>query len=118
MIRTTSFIIVKDSDLATNMPSHFTPTYGKFNEETERMNMRTWGELLIDPSYMAGHGGTPTINVDGTTCHIIGLHLSASNGDYEYEAAYKYGVDKIAPFGTVANFQEAEQLLNKYQIKE
>jgi hypothetical protein len=118
MIRTTNFIVVKTEDLKQNMPSHFTPKYGYLNPETERMNMRSWGELITDPNYMLGHGGTWDLLIDKVPCKLISLNLSAINGDYEYEAAYKYGIDLIAPFGTVVNWQEAEGLIEQYKIIE
>lgn len=127
MKRTTNFIIIEDADLDNGMPTHFTPKYGKLNPDTERMNKRSWGELIVENAiipngkggfeeYKLGHGGTPQINIDGTLCHIVGLRLDFLDGDYE--AACEYGQGKDAPFGEVLSWQKAEELLNKYQIKE
>ena len=115
MIRTTSFIVIKDEHLKDNMPAHFTEKYGVINPETDRMNMRPWGELIEDKSYQLGHGGIVKIVIDKVPCTLVSLNLSALDGDYEYEAAYKYGIGMVAPFGTVVNFQEAELLINKYK---
>ena len=118
MKSTTQFIIIKDSDLSSNMPAHFTQRYGVMNPETERMNMRNWAELIADPAYMMDMGATPQISIEGEICHVVALKLSAIEGDFAYDAAFKYGIDKEAPIGQVCNLEEAEQLITNYQITE
>ena len=116
MIRTTNFIVIKEEDLELGMPTHFTSKYGKLNPETERLNKRSWGELIVDSSYKLGHGGSPQIDVDGVLCRIVGLRLDFLEGDYE--AACEYGQGKEAPFGEVLSWQKAEELQIKYKIAE
>ncbi len=116
MKRTTNFIVIKESDLDEGMPTHFTSKYGKLNPETERLNKRSWRELIVDPSYKLGHGGTPSIEIEGVKCHIVGLRLDFLEGDYE--AACEYGIGKEAPYGEVVSWQKAEELLSEYAINE
>lgn len=116
MVRTTNFIIIKDADLDNGMPTHFTPKYGKLNPETERMNKRSWGELIVDPNYKSGHGGSPKLNINNVPCTLVGLRLDFLEGDYE--AACEYGQGKEAPFGEVLSWQKAEEILNKYKTND
>jgi hypothetical protein len=116
MRSTTSFLIVKDEDLGDNMPSHFTSRYGKMNPVTENLNMRTWGELITDKSYMGIFGGTPQINIDGVLCHIVAMKLSPIDNDYSVDGAFKYGIGMVAPFGQLCNEEQAVELLSKYKI--
>jgi hypothetical protein len=118
MIRTTAFIVIREEDLTDKMPSHFTERYGKLNPETERMNMRSWMELINDKSMQLGLGGIVKIDVDGVLCTLVSLNLEATAGDYGYEAAFKYGVGMEYPFGSVLNFQQAEELQNKYKTND
>ena len=88
------------------------------NPDTERMNMQSWSELITSPEYTTEYGGTPKISVDGVECYLVALKLSAIEGDFGYDAAFKYGVDKDAPFGQLCNLEEAEELIIKYAIDE
>jgi len=118
MRSTTQFLIIKGEDLGQNIPSHFTQRYGKLNPETERMNMQSWSELITSPAYINEFGGTPKISIEGVECYIVALKLSAIEGDFAYDAGFKYGIDKVEPFGQLCNLEEAEQLQIKYLIDE
>ena len=114
MLRTTNFILIPVTRMAENMPSHFTSRYGKLNPETERLNMRTWQELIDDESYKHGHGGTTELNINGEAYNLVSIHLCPQMNDYSYEAAFKMGEGKQAPEGLVLNWQEAEDYLQLY----
>lgn len=113
-----NFILVSDADLSTNMPAHFTPRYGVLNPETERMNMRTWGELIADPAYIQTYGATPKLLIEGVTYNLISIELSPKSGDFAYDAAFKLGENRQAPDGLVLSFSEGKEYYNQYKQTE
>ena len=115
MKRGSNFILVRDIDLNDKMPGHFTSRYGKINPDTERLNARTWGELIADPEYKAGHGGTPVLNYEGENINIIALDLRPILGDFSNDAVYKPGLEKQFPIFTVMNWVEATEFYDVNQ---
>ena len=118
MRSTTQFLIIIGEDLGENIPSHFTQRYGKMNPQTERMNMQSWSELITSPEYINEFGGTPKISIEGVECYLVALKLSAIEGDFSYNAAFKYGIEKDAPLGQLCNLEEAQELQKRYPIPE
>ena len=118
IIRGTHIIAVPDSGMNTNIPEHFTSRYGVMNEETGNLNQRTWAELIADENYKLGHAGTPTIVYEGQTLHLVSLHLCPIAGDFTEQGAFKMGLGHAAPVWQVMNWQEAEDYLKLYGLKE
>lgn len=116
MNRTTNFIVIKASDMQTQMPVHFNEKYGHYDSDLETYSPKTWYELINSESYELGHAATQKYIVSGEEVYLISINLEFIKGDFE--AACEYGIGKTAPLGQVMSWQEAKEFIEKYAIPE